>query len=70
MPNPKKVTVNLPEQLLVRAQAMTGKGITQTIAQGLELLAAADTYDKVRKLKGKVNFSLKLRELREDKSRG
>jgi hypothetical protein len=63
----KKVTVNIPGHLLAKAQGMTGKGITQTIAQGLELLAASDTFNKVRQLRGKVRFSVKLSELREDR---
>ncbi len=67
MQNAKKVTVNLPEQLLLKAQDMTGKNITQTIAQGLELLAASDTFNQVKKLKGKIRFSTKLSELREDR---
>jgi len=66
MKQPKKITVNVPEELLSRAQRSTGRGITQTITQGLELLAAADTFDRIRSLRGKIKYSLDLAELRKD----
>jgi len=37
----RKVTVELPEDLLQKAQRSTGKGITATIRQGLELVVVA-----------------------------
>jgi predicted CopG family antitoxin len=33
----------------------------------LELLVASDAYDRLRKMRGKVKFSLDLDELREDR---
>ncbi len=63
----KKVTVVLPEELLEKAQASSGSGITPTIRQGLELVAAGRAYAQIRKLRGKVKFSLDLRELRKDR---
>lgn len=67
MASAKKITVHVPEPLLRKAQAATGEGITPTIRQGLELLAAGPAYDKLRKLRGKVSFSIDLQELREDR---
>ena len=62
----KKLTIEVPEDLLVRATAATGEGITPTVRRGLELVAASGAYAKLRSLKGKVKFSVKLAELRTD----
>jgi hypothetical protein len=63
----RKVTVELPEALLRKARRATGEGITATIRRGLELVAAGPAYEELRKLKGKVEFSVDWRELREDR---
>lgn len=62
----KKLTIEVPEDLLERATAVSGQGITPTIRRGLELVAASGAYARLRDLKGKVKFSIKLSELRED----
>ena len=67
MANPKKVTVELPEDLLRRAQKATGEGITGTIRAGLQLVAATGAYEALRRLRGRVRFSVDWRELREDR---
>ena len=67
MANRKKVTVVLPEDLLRRARRSSGQGITSTIRQGLELVAAARAYDDLRRLRGKVKLHLDLDALREDR---
>jgi len=64
----RKVTVELPDDLLRRAQESTGQGVEATIRRGLELVAASQAYDEILKLKGKVEFSVDWRELREDRS--
>jgi hypothetical protein len=63
----RKVTVVLPQELLSRAQLSTGQGITPTIRRGLELVAAARAYEEIRKLRGKVRFSIDVKSLREDR---
>ncbi|MBI2964294.1 MAG: hypothetical protein HYY35_11110 [Deltaproteobacteria bacterium] len=63
-----KVTVQLPDELLDKARAATGAGITQTIRRGLELVAAGRAYDDLRKLRGRVPLSLDLRRIRDDRS--
>ncbi|MBI2985826.1 MAG: hypothetical protein HYY45_03555 [Deltaproteobacteria bacterium] len=63
----KKITIQVPENLLRRAQKATGLGITPTVRQGLELLAASESYEKLRRLRGKVKFSIDLQALREDR---
>ena len=67
MDSPRKVTVELSEDLLQRAQESSGKGITATIRQGLELVAAGRAYKQLRKLKGKVDLSIDWKALREDR---
>ena len=67
MANTAKVTVELPADLLARARRNTNRGITATIRQGLELVAAARAADELRALRGKVKFSLTLHRLREDR---
>ena len=63
----KKITVHVPEDLLEKAQRSTGQGITETIRRGLQLVAATDTYEKLRALRGKISISLDVDELREDR---
>ena len=67
METSKKVTVEVPSQLLRRAQKSTGQGITGTIRRGLELVAARQAYEGLRRLRGKVKLSVDLREMREDR---
>ena len=62
----RKVTLLLPKDLLQRAVKSTGEGITPTVRRGLELVAAGRSYDRLRALRGKVKFSIGLKELRED----
>jgi hypothetical protein len=63
----RKITLELPEDLLRKAQECTGEGVTATVRRGLELLAASSAYTELQKLRGKVKFSIKLRELRNDR---
>ena len=61
----QKITVHMPVDLLARAQAATGLGITATVREGLRMLATRSAYDRVRQLRSKVAFSINLDELRE-----
>ena len=63
----RKITLQLPEDLLRKAQKSTGQGVTATVRRGLELLAASTAYTELRKYRGKVKFSVKLKELRDDR---
>lgn len=62
-----KITVHVPQDLLAQAQKTTGRGITETVRQGLRLVAAGDTYRRVARLRGAVKFSLDMKRLREDR---
>lgn len=64
----RKITLEVPKDLLRRAQKSTGEGITATIRRGLELVASARAYDEVRRLRGRVKLSVDLRRLRDDRS--
>ena len=63
----RKITVHIPEELLERAQKSSGQGITETVRQGLRLVAAGETFRRVSKLRGTVKFSVDLARLREDR---
>jgi len=67
MAKPRKITVELPPELLERAQEASGTGVTQTIRAGLQLLAASRTYARLLQLRGKVQFSRSLAELKDDR---
>lgn len=67
MASAKKITVHVPEDLLNKAQKSTGQGITETIRRGLQLVAASESYEALRRLRGKVQFSADLRKLRDDR---
>jgi len=63
----RKITVEIPDDLLRRAQKSTGEGVTATVRRGLELVAASRTYDELRRLRGKISLSIDLAKLREDR---
>lgn len=59
--------MEIPDELLERAQRASGAGITQTVRTGLQLLAASDVYDRLLQMRGKVHFSRTFEELKEDR---
>jgi hypothetical protein len=63
----RKITVEVPGELLKKAQEASGTGITQTIRTGLQLVAASRTYARLRQLRGKVRFSRTWQELKTDR---
>ena len=65
----RKITVEIPSELLEKAQQASGAGITQTIRTGLQLVAASRTYARLRQLRGKVRFSRTSAELKADRER-
>jgi hypothetical protein len=67
MATPRKITVEVPPELLKKAQRASGAGITETIRTGLQLVAASRTYARLRQLRGKVRFSKTLAELKADR---
>lgn len=67
MESARKITVEVPQHLLEKAQRATGAGITQTVRTGLQLVAASHAYSRLRRLRGKVQFSRTLAALKADR---
>ena len=67
METARKITVEVPPELLERAQRATGNGITQTVRTGLQLVAASQAYTRLRQLRGKVRFTRTPAELKADR---
>jgi hypothetical protein len=67
MAETRKITVEVPDELLERALEASGEGITGTVRRGLELVAAGPAYDELRRLRGKVRLGIDLAALREDR---
>jgi hypothetical protein len=67
METARKITVEIPEELLQKAQQASGAGITQTVRTGLQLVAASQTYKRLRELRGRVRFARALGELKADR---
>jgi hypothetical protein len=63
----RKITVEIPAELLEKAQRASGGGITQTVRTGLQLVAASQAYAKLRQLRGKVRFKRTLAEIKADR---
>lgn len=52
----RRVTANLPADLLQRATELTGAGITETLVEGLETLLKKETLAKAKKLQGRIRI--------------
>jgi hypothetical protein len=63
----RKITVEVPADLLRKAQEASGAGITETVRAGLELMAASRAYAHLLRLRGKVRFSRSLADLKADR---
>lgn len=63
----KKITVEVPADLLKKAQEASGTGVTQTVCSGLQLVAASQTYAELLRLRGKVRFSRSFEDLKADR---
>lgn len=56
----RRITANLPEELLRTASEVTQGGITETLVQGLKLLKRSKAYDLAQSLRGKLRLKLDL----------
>ena len=63
----RKITVEVPADLLERAQRARGTGITGTVRTGLQLVAASQTFARLRQMRGKVRFSRTVDKLKADR---
>jgi len=67
MRSARKITLEVPGELLEKAQRASGAGITQTVRAGLQLVAATHAYARLRRLRGKVRFSRTAAQLKADR---
>ena len=65
----RRITANLPADLLDQAMQTTGRGITDTLIEGLERVRRADAYRKALALKGKLRLRIDLATSRERRRR-
>ena len=56
----RRVTANLPIDLLDAAMEVTGKGITATIVEGLTQVRRQRFYERAIALRGKVKLEIDL----------
>ena len=52
----KRVTANLPAELLEKALLLTGQGITETLVEGLEAILKREVLERAKKLQGKIRL--------------
>jgi Arc/MetJ-type ribon-helix-helix transcriptional regulator len=62
----RKITVEVPEDLLERVQQFTGAGVTETVRAALKKMDSIRAQQELLKLRGKVKFSLSVDEMRYD----
>ena len=67
MERARKIAVEISPELLNKARRASGTGITETVRAGLQLVAASQTYAKLREFRGKVRFSRTAADLRTDR---
>jgi len=67
METARKITLEVPLELLKRARRASGAGIIETVHTGLQLAAASRTYARLRQLRGKVRFTRTVAELKADR---
>jgi hypothetical protein len=63
----RKITVEVSQDLLEKAQQASGTGIALTVREGLQLVAASGIYARVRNLRGEVRFTRTLAQLKADR---
>jgi len=62
----RKITVEVRQDDLAEAQALTGKGVTETIRDALRRMRSIRAQQRALELRGKVKFSLTVDEMRYD----
>jgi hypothetical protein len=61
----RRVTANIPAELLEVAMQATGKGLTATLIEGLEHLRRRRAYARALELRGKLQLDVDLDASRE-----
>ncbi len=65
----RRITANVPRELLQAAMAVTGKGITETLVAGLDRVRRARAYDLAMALRGRLRLRVNLGVSRERRRR-
>ena len=65
----RRITANLPGDLLDDAMQVTGKGITETLVEGLRRVRRSRAFQRAIALKGKVHLDVDLEVSRERRRR-
>ncbi len=61
----RRISANLPAALLKKARRATGKGITETLVTGLDLVSRTVAARKASRLKGHLHLKIDLDASRE-----
>ena len=61
----RRITANLPEDLVHEATQITQRGITETLIEGLKLVKRSSAFEKAQALKGKLKLKIDLTHSRE-----
>jgi hypothetical protein len=69
MAKTRRVTANLPGDLLQDAMEVTGQGITPTLVTGLQLVRNRRAYEKAMALRGRIHLDVDLVQSRERRRR-
>lgn len=64
-PQTRRVTANLPQELLDAACDVTGEGITETLVRGLAMVRRSAAAVRARSLRGKLHLDVDLEGSRE-----
>ncbi len=65
----RRITANLPVDLLEDAMQVTGKGITETLVEGLQRVRRSRAFRRAMALKGKIRLDVDLEASRERRRR-
>ena len=65
----RRITANLPGELLDDAMRVTGKGITDTLVEGLVRVRRSRSFRRAIALKGKIRLDVDLEASRERRRR-
>ena len=67
MKSSKKYTLELEEELVKSALKSTGRNFTDTVRQGLRLLASSEAYHELAKMRGIVDLEIDSKKIRKSK---
>jgi len=65
----RRITANLPADLLDEAMRVTGKGITETLIEGLVRVRRSRAYRRAMALRGRMALDIDIEESRERRRR-